>query len=312
MTGPHIAVLCATQRGVRFVERLAELAPGAALTVFSFREEAHEPPFLDDLKSLTEACGGRFYEARQVGAAKWEGFWRDTPPDLLFMVSWRYLVPRAVYQQARLGAFALHDSLLPAYRGFAPTVWAIINGEEHTGVTLFEVAEGVDTGPIVAQRGVPIYPDDTIADVLSRVTESYLDVLEEQLPALLAGNAPRTVQDVREATFTCRRLPEDNRIDWSRPAAEIYNLIRAVTAPYPGAFTTFSGRRLSVWTAQPLAGYSPYVGRVPGRVVEVRSGEGSVVLTGDGALLLTNVQFEGEPRRNASEVLTSLSHTLGR
>ena len=312
MTGPHIAVLGATQRGVRFVERLTELAADAALTVFSFREEAHEPPFLDELKALTEARGGRFCEARQVGAAKWEGFWRDTPPDLLFMVSWRYLVPRAVYQRARLGAFAFHDSLLPAYQGFAPTVWAMIYGEDHTGATLFEVADGVDTGRVVAQRRVPIGPDDTIADILPRVTESYLDILADQLPALLAGNAPRTAQDERMATYTCRRIPEDNRIDWSRPASEVYNLIRAVTAPYPGAFTTFAGRRLTVWAAHPLPEHPPYAGRIPGRVVEIRPGEGSVVLTGDGALLLTDVQVEGELRRSASDVLTSLSHTLGR
>jgi len=312
VTEPRITVLCATQRGVRFVERLTELVPDAALTVFSFREEAHEPPFLDQLKALTEARAGRFNEARQVGAAKWEAHWNDTPPGLLFMVSWRYLVPRAVYGQARLGAFAFHDSLLPAYRGFAPSVWAILNGDDHTGVTLFEVAEGVDTGPIVAQKRVPIDPGDTIADVLPRVTRTYLDVLNEQLPALLAGNAPRAAQDDRLATYTCRRIPDDNRIDWAMPAHTIFNLIRAVTAPYPGAFTAFNGRKLTVWGAQRLPDCPPYIGRIPGRIVEVRPGAGSVVLTGDGALLLTSVQVEGEPRRPASDVLASLSHTLGR
>lgn len=312
MTGPHLAVLCATQRGIRFVEHLTDLAPDAQLTVFSFREEAHEPPFLDNLKSLTEARGGQCFEARQVGAAKWEPFWRETPPDLLFMSSWRYLVARAVYQRARLGAFVFHDSLLPAYRGFSPTVWAMINGEDHTGVTLFEAAEGVDTGPIVTQRRVPIGADDTIADVLPRVTGAYLDVLTEQLPALLAGTAPRTPQNEREATYTCRRLPDDNRIDWSLPAYEIYNLIRAVTAPYPGAFTTFEGRKLTIWSAYPIQPYARYAGAIPGRVIETLPGAGSVVLTGDGVLLLKDVQLGDGLHKNAAEVLTSRSHTLGR
>lgn len=312
MTAPRIAVLCATQRGVRFLERLVELIPDASLTVFSFPEEPHEPPFLSDIKALTEARGGQFFEARQVGAAKWERFWRETPPDLLLTVSWRYLVPAPVYQQSRLGAFVFHDSLLPAYRGFAPTVWAIANGEDHTGVSLFEIAEGVDTGPLVAQRRVPIGPNDTIGDLLPRVTETYLDLLAEQLPALLAGNAPRIAQDERLATYTCRRLPEDNQIDWTRPAGEIYNLIRAVSAPYPGAFTSFEGHKLTIWGAQRLPDAPRYVGTVPGRVAEVVAGVGSIVLTGNGALMVTDVQPEGGPVQNASALLNRLSWTLGR
>lgn len=312
MSEPRIAVLCATRRGIRFVERLTELVPDVAITVFSFREEPHEPPFFDELKSLTETRNGQFFEARQVGAAKWEPFWKEIPPDLLFMVSWRYLVPPAVYRQARLGAFVFHDSLLPAYRGFSPTVWAILNGEDHTGVTLFDVAEGVDTGPVVAQRRVAIGPTDTIGDVLPRVTEAYLDVLTEQLPALLAGTAPRTAQDEEQATYTCRRLPEDNRIDWTRPAAEILNLIRAVGMPYPGAFTTFEGHKLIIWRAHRIEPYARYVGSVPGRVVETLASAGSVVLTGNGALVLTDVQVDDGPVQNASAILNRLSYTLGR
>jgi methionyl-tRNA formyltransferase len=308
----RVAILCATERGIRFVERVAALAPDADLTVFSFREEAHEPPYFDALQTLTETRGGRFFEARKVGATRWETYWRETPPDLLFMVSWRYLAPPVVYQRARLGAFIFHDSLLPAYRGFAPTVWAILKGETHTGVTLFEAAEGVDSGPIVAQRRVPVSPDDTIADVLPRVTDTYLDLLAEQWPALVAGNAPRTQQDETQATYTCRRMPSDNRIDWSRPADEIHNLIRAVTAPYPGAFTTFNGEPLTIWRAHRLPNYPRYVGSVPGRVVDVRPGEGAVVLTGHGALLVEEVQRAGSSRQNAATLLTSLSHTLGR
>ena len=302
MTPPHIAVLCATRRGIRFVDRLAQLAPDAHLTVFSFREEPHEPPFFDELRTLVETHG-QFFEARKVGSEKWNAFWHATPPDLMFMVSWRYLVPPAVYERARLGAYVFHDSLLPEYRGFSPTVWAILNGEDHTGVTLFEIAEGVDNGPIIAQRRIPIGPDDSIAEVLPRVTDAYLELLTEQLPALLAGTAPRKAQDHSQATYTCRRLPEDNQIDWSRPAAEIHDLIRAVTAPYPGAYTTLGGKPLRVWSAWRMPNYSRFVGVVPGRVVEVLPGVGSVVLTGAGTLLLKDVQLADGPRQNAADVL---------
>jgi methionyl-tRNA formyltransferase len=173
------------------------------------------------------------------------------------------------------------------------------------------MAEAVDSGDIVAQQRVPIGPDETIAEMMERVTDMYLDLLETTLPALLTGSAPRVPQDQEAATFTCKRLPEDNAIDWTADTASIYNLIRAVTAPYPGAYTTLAGNRLVVWGARRVV-VRPYVGRVPGRVVEIRPGEGVVVLTGDGELLLTDVQPDGQPRQPAADVLNSLNITLGR
>ena len=305
----RIVLLCATRRGYRVLERLIALQPDADLIVFSFREVAHEPPFLDDIKHLAESHGATFYEARQVGAARWREFWVSTPVDLMLTVSWRYMIPPDIFRLPKRGAFVFHDSLLPAYRGFAPTVWAILNGETQTGVSLFEIAEEVDSGALVAQQAVAIGADETIAEVMEKVTQAYLDVLTEYLPALLDGSAQRTPQDETRATYTCKRLPEDNVIDWTAPTDAIYNLIRGTTNPYPGAFTTLSGRKLIIWAAQRIA-YRPYVGRIPGRVIDVRPGVGTVVLTGDGALLLTQVQWEGEPPVTADTILNSLSCTL--
>ena len=307
-----IVLLCATRRGLRVLQELARLAPEAELVVFSFREEPWEPPFLEAIRDETLARGGTFHEARQVGGAKWKSFWESTPVDLMLAVSWRYLVPPEVYRSARRGAFVFHDALLPAYRGFAPTVWALINGETHSGVTLFEIAEGVDEGKIVDQERVPIGPDESIGVVIERVTETYLQLLERNLERLLTGTAPRREQDHARATFTCRRTLEDNLIDWRGSTESIFNLIRAASAPYPGAFTSLAGKKLTVWAAQKLASPPPYVGRIPGRVIEVRPGLGAVVLTGDGALLLTRVQSESGQPLVAAEVLNSLSLTLGR
>jgi methionyl-tRNA formyltransferase len=312
MATGRIALLCATERGAQVLRWLIERVGGERLLVFSFREEPHEPPFLDRIRALAAGAGARFVEARQVAAERHAAAWQETAIDLLLAVSWRYLVPPAVYRRARLGAFVLHDSLLPRYRGFAPTVWAILNGETETGATLCEMAGPVDAGAIIAQERVPIGPDDTITGVLPRVTEAYLRLLERTLPALLCGDAPRTPQDEAQASYTCKRLPEDNRIDWREPTATIYNLIRATTRPYPGACTTLDGRTLRVWGARRLPDAPRYVGRVPGRVVAVRPGDGSAVLTGDGALLLTEVQFDDQPPVCAAEALRSLSQTLGR
>src|SRR5262245_35287736 len=251
----RIALLCATRRGLRFLERLAELAPEAELVVFSFREEAYEPPFFDAIREAANARGGRFFESRHVGEEKLRSFWETAEVDLAFVVSWRYLIPPEVYRRPRRGTFVFHDSLLPEYRGFAPTVWALVNGEDHTGVTLFEIAEEMDAGPVVDQKRVPIAPLETIAEVLGRVTGTYLDLLERNLPCLLAGTAPRMPQDHERATYTCRRVPDDNRIDWNQPASAIHNLVRAVSEPYPGAFTDLDGRRLTIWAARPLPGW---------------------------------------------------------
>jgi methionyl-tRNA formyltransferase len=308
----QIAVLCATQRGYRVLEKLHALVPEAGYTVFSFREEAHEPPFLENIRLLTEGSGGHFYEARQVGSKRFASLWETTDFDLMFIISWRYLIPSEVYSRTRLGSFVFHDSLLPSYRGFSPTVWAIINGENHTGVTLFEIAPNVDSGDIIAQAPVSIGQDETIADVMEHVTVTYLQLLEANISVLLNGTAPRHPQDHAKATFTCKRLPEDNQIDWTQPTHRIYNLIRATTAPYPGAFTTLGGRKIVIWGARRIENPHIYVGTVPGRVAEVIPDQGSIVLTTDGALLLTQVQIEGEPSLGAAEVLNSLGLTLGR
>ena len=228
----------------------------------------------------------------------------------MLVVSWRYMIPPRVYRRPRLGTFVLHDSLLPTYRGFSPTVWSIINGEDHTGVTLFEIAEEVDSGDLVDQQRVPVGLDDTIAVVIERVTQTYLDLLERNLTRLIDGSAPRHPQDHSQATYTCKRNLEDNRINWSASSSKIHNLIRAVSWPYPGAYTTLAKRMLRVWSAQRLADFRSYVGRIPGRIVEIRGGEGSVVLTGDGALLLTQVQLEGGEVVRANEVLTGLGQSL--
>lgn len=308
----RVVLFCATQRGLRFLEKLHTLLPEAEIVVFSFREDAWEPPFLDDIRQLTERCGGQFYESKQVGASRWDTLWHTTPIDLMFAVSWRYIIPAQVYERARLGAYVFHDSLLPEYRGFAPTVWAIMNGEDHTGATLLEMADDYDTGAIIGQQRIPIGADETIADVMTRVTETYLTLLENHLPGLIAGSAPRSPQDESRATYTAKLLPEDFRIDWNWPTQRIHNLIRATTRPYAGAYTTLEGTTLRIWAAQPVGNPRRYIGRIPGRVIEIRPDAGSVVLTGDGALLVTEVQPQDADSQPAHQIINRISHTLGR
>lgn len=306
----NIALFCATKRGYAVLHRLLSIMPPYVnITVFSFREEAHEPPFMDDIRHMATTHGAAFYETRQLKEPDVQAYFADTPPDLMLTVNWRYMIPPAIYERAVLGAYVFHDSLLPKYRGFSPTVWAMVNGERETGATLFEMGEGFDTGAIVGQQVVAINDKDTIATIFDAVTDAYLILLERHLPELLNGTVKAKPQYHPDATYCCKRLPEDNLIDWTQSSEQIYNLIRAVTAPYPGAYTYLNGRKLIVWSAQRLEG-KRYIGSVPGRVVEFASDVGAAVATGDGVILLVCVQVDDGAIVSADKVLNKLSFTL--
>lgn len=293
------------------LERLLEIAPNAQITTVSFRELPWEPPFLDDIRELAAAKRAQFFESTRLNEQRIGDFLHAHPIDLLLTVNWRYRVPTRIYQAAPLGSFVFHDSLLPAYRGFSPTVWAITNGETETGVTLFEMTDEIDAGDIVGQAVVPIGPDETIGTVLNRVTDAYLRLLDEHLPGLLAGSAPRRAQDQAAATFVCKRAPSDYAIDWAWPAERIHNLIRATTTPYPGAFTTLEGRILRIWASERLEHGPRFVSRASGRIGEIRPDGTVVVLTGAGELLITRVQLEDHAAQPPAEVLNRLDVTLG-
>jgi methionyl-tRNA formyltransferase len=162
---------------------------------------------------------------------------RKIAPDFIFSLYYRRMLPPEVLAIARRGAFNMHGSLLPKYRGRAPVNWAVLMGEAETGATLHEMVAKPDAGRIVDQERVPIGPDDLAVEVMRNVTHAAEVVLKRSLPALLAGTAQLTPQDLARGSYFGGRRPEDGRIDWSKSAREIHNLVRAVAPPYPGAFT---------------------------------------------------------------------------
>jgi methionyl-tRNA formyltransferase len=160
------------------------------------------------------------------------------------------MIPVPVLEIAPRGAFNMHGSLLPKYRGRVPVNWAVLNGETETGATLHEMALKPDAGAIVDQTSVPILPDDTAGEVFEKVTVAAEQTLWRCLPGLLAGTAERRLNDLGAGSYFGGRKPEDGRIDWSKPARDVYNLIRAVAPPYPGAFTESAGHRWVVTRAR--------------------------------------------------------------
>jgi methionyl-tRNA formyltransferase len=162
---------------------------------------------------------------------------RALEPDFIFSFYYRHMLAPEVLSLAKRGAFNMHGSLLPKYRGRAPVNWAILKGETETGATLHEMVAKPDAGRIVDQQAVPIEPDDVAIDVFRKVTDAAETVLRRSLPELIAGTAQLRAQDLARGSYFGGRRPEDGRIDWSKSAQEIHNLVRAVAPPYPGAFT---------------------------------------------------------------------------
>jgi UDP-4-amino-4-deoxy-L-arabinose formyltransferase/UDP-glucuronic acid dehydrogenase (UDP-4-keto-hexauronic acid decarboxylating) len=217
---------------------------------------------------------------------------RRLAPDLLLSVWYRRLLGPRLLVLPRVAALNLHGSLLPAYRGRAPLNWVLVNGEKRTGVTLHHMTAMADAGDIVAQRSIDIEPDDTASTLYDRMTKFGVDLLLETYPAVLAGTAPRIQQDDTRATTMPRRGPEDGRIEWTWPAVRIFNMIRAVAEPYPGAFVGDGRARLRLWAASFLKDVSPE-GIEPGTLLDIVPPRGIAVATGRGVLLITRVQGAG-------------------
>jgi methionyl-tRNA formyltransferase len=201
-------------------------------------------------------------------------------PDFLFSFYYRHMLPREILAAARRGAYNMHGSLLPKYRGRVPINWAVLKGERETGATLHQMTEKPDAGGIVDQMAVPILPDDRAGDVFRKVTTAAEIVLDRALPRLLDGSAKPVPQDLSKGAYFGGRKPEDGRIDWTKGAREIHDLVRAVAPPYPGAFTDLEGGRLCILRTRVL----PEPGKRAEPLLQVEGGR-LVAHCADGARL---------------------------
>ncbi len=204
-------------------------------------------------------------------------------PDFLFSFYYRHMLPAALLGAARRGAYNMHGSLLPKYRGRAPVNWAVLRGERETGATLHEMVGKPDAGRIVDRMAVPILPDDRAIDVFRKVTVAAEIVLDRAAPRLLDGSARLEPQDLSQGAYFGARRPEDGRIDWSRGARQVHDLVRAVAPPYPGAFTALGAERLRILRTRVLAAepgaHAPRLRADPqGRLVADCGGGGSLCI----------------------------------
>ncbi|MFB7045813.1 methionyl-tRNA formyltransferase [Streptomyces microflavus] len=238
---------------------------------------------------------------------------KEVAPDIIVANNWRTWMPPEIYNLPVHGTLNIHDSLLPAYAGFSPLIWALINGEPEVGVTAHLMDEELDAGDIVLQRSVAVGPTDTTTDLFHRTVDLIAPVTTEALGLIASGQTEFTRQDRSKASFFHKRAEEDIRIDWTWPAQDLERLIRAQSAPYPSAFTFHKGQRLEVVSAVVSEGR---YGGTPGRIF-YREGDGVVIVAGADArtgrnhgLAITRVRTGDGRELPATEYFTSMGGYL--
>lgn len=246
---PRAVVFAYHNVGVRCLQVLLARGVDVALVV-THEDNPNENIWLGSVASVAAEHGIPVVKPADPADTALRRAIADARPEFIFSFYYRHMLPVDLLALAPRGAYNMHGSLLPKYRGRVPTNWAVLNGETETGATLHEMAAKPDAGAIVGQTAVPILPDDTAAQVFDKVTVAAEQTLWRVLPALLAGEAPHLPNDLAAGSYYGGRKPEDGRIDWSKPAAQVYNLIRAVAPPYPGAFTDLDGTRFIVARAR--------------------------------------------------------------
>jgi UDP-4-amino-4-deoxy-L-arabinose formyltransferase/UDP-glucuronic acid dehydrogenase (UDP-4-keto-hexauronic acid decarboxylating) len=257
--------------------------------VFTHKDDPGERIWFNSVAELAAQHHLPAFAPADINHPIWRDRIREMQPDIIFSFYYRQMVKQDILEIPPLGCLNLHGSLLPKYRGRCPVNWVLVNGERETGMTLHYMTPKPDNGDIAAQIKCPIAPDDTAATLFDKLTAASVKLLDDALPRLLKGKLPRQPQDHSQATYFGGRRPEDGLIDWTKDAAAIYNLVRAVTQPYPGAFTFLGQRRLVIWRAAVVP--SPTPSAAPGTVL---SASPLVVAAGKQALSIEQAQPEGD------------------
>ncbi|MGC2519045.1 MAG: formyltransferase [Burkholderiales bacterium] len=260
--------------------------------VVTHADDPHENVWFESVAALAARRGIETITPDDPNTPETVAKVRRARPDFLFSFYYRMMLKAELLAIPKRGAYNMHGSLLPKYRGRVPVNWAIIHGETETGATLHEMAVKPDAGRIVDQEAVAILPDDLAIDVFRKVTGAAERVLARSLPKLVDGSAALRPQDLARGSYFGGRKPGDGHIDWSKPAQEIHDLVRAVAPPYPGAFTEPEGRRLRLLRTRSL----PERRSAPGPAfLYAENGRCYAACADGGALELLEMELDGKP-----------------
>lgn len=227
-------------------------------------------------------------------------------PNLCIVMGWYYVISEEILDSVDGGFIGIHNSLLPAHRGFAPVVWAMIAGEKETGFSVFSFDKNMDTGNLWYQGKVDIREDDYICDVLNRIDEAIFNFFEQHYVDILTGKIRPYAQSDEGISYGARRTPEDGHVDWKAPASEIYDFIRAQSHPYPGAKARYQNEEITIWESEvfpyPIQGTFGQVGLIEDDHVVIVCGQSS-------GLILRKIGIGG-CEVAVNEVIKSLSYKL--
>jgi UDP-4-amino-4-deoxy-L-arabinose formyltransferase/UDP-glucuronic acid dehydrogenase (UDP-4-keto-hexauronic acid decarboxylating) len=261
------------------------------VAVFTHRDDPNEGGWYASVARLAAEHGIPVHAPARLDHPIWVERMRAMKPELLLSFHYRNMVGPAVRALFPKGCINLHSALLPKYRGRCPINWVLVHGERETGVTLHHMVDKADAGDIIAQRAVTIGADETAWELTQRMCTVSAQLLAETIPLLVAGTAPRRAQDESQATVMGPRTPADGEIDWTRSTDEIRNLVRAVSHPWPGAFTYAGTRKLMVWKVRrvetPAGAAAAGAAAAPGELI---SAAPLVVAVSDGALEIVEAQ----------------------
>jgi methionyl-tRNA formyltransferase len=263
--------------------------------VVTHEDDAGETNWFGSVADLAHQHGIQSFTPKSVNDDAWLERLRPLEPDLIFSFYYRNMIRQDLLNLAPLGAFNMHGSLLPKYRGCAPVNWAVLHGETKTGVSLHAMVKKADAGDVIDQEDVAIGATETAGEVMEKIAPAARKVLMRQIDALKKGCAPHSPQDESAASYFGRRGPEDGRINWSQPSQDVFNLVRAVAHPYPGAFSEIEGRKLLIWRATVGFGQAGFPG-------EILSASPLRVATKDGFLEITRWQWQGSAVQNVGDV----------
>ncbi len=285
------------QIGLDVLSKVFGLYPDKLQGIVTFDDSNDKRTKLDSFKTFSTTSKKPLYiltKPSELG-----NIVEKVKPDIGIVVGWYWIIKPDILNKVRRGILGLHASLLPKYRGFAPLVWQIINGEKESGITLFYFDAGMDAGDIVGQKRFKIKEKDTINDVLSKANCSSIELIDTFLPLIMNDTHHRKKQDHKKASYCSRRRPEDGHINWHLSNKEIHNFIRAQTHPYPGAFSIYKDKKIFILKSKILK--SPYYG-IPGLVAQVKSNK-VVITCGKDSLYIEKVIVEDTPVERISDIL---------
>ena len=252
--------------------------------VFTYPDDPVESAYYRSLPRLCIEHGIPAYTIDSSNEKQRYALIESIAPDFIFSFYYRSLIPDAILKLAKRGAYNIHGSLLPQFRGRAPVNWTLVHGATTTGVTLHHMVSRADAGDIVAQVEVPVAYEDTAYLLQRKLLAAAKPLFAHYLPMIANGTAPRIPQDISQGMYCGRRRPEDGQINWTQPAETVRNLIRAVTIPYPGAFTPVGERKLLIWEAR----VDMSVKAMPGTIVFVSP---LTIACADGAIVVISGQM---------------------